>query len=330
MQECKDMSIPVVYTPTDFWFTCPTMQLLLNDCEICPGPNAGYSNCLKHLATRTADSWKRKVIKYVPQYIFSLLMALSEFVDINSNAPLAKAKALSYREQYIKAALEKVDRILVPSAVMKKKLTEFLASTNNFIDLPFAVDLPKKITRKSSKSFRIGFVGTISHIKGPHILTEAVTMLPHDKNVEVSIYGDTETFPHYSQIIKKHAELDSRIKLCGTFPISEINVVFSEIDALIIPSVWHENTPLVAYAALAYGCPIIASRIEGLSDIVTEGINGMFFQPGSANELSVILKGLVDEREKLEAMTGRISQSSDAQVYKKLLCDVYNDVSERV
>lgn len=326
IQECKSMAIPVVYTPTDFWFMCPTMQLLLNECDICLGPDKDYANCLKHLTMRRTVSWRKNILSHVPKCVFSLSMMVSKEVDINSRSVFAKAKALSMRGEFLRNALEAVARILVPSTVMKRHMSGFLNSYENFVDLPFAVDLPEKIKRKPSKCFRIGFIGTISHLKGPHVLSEAISLLPEHLNLEAYIYGDIEIFPHYSQLIEKYAELDKRIKLCGTFPFSKINEVFSELDVLIIPSVWHENTPLVAYAAQAYGCPIIASRIDGLSDVVIEGKSGVFYTPGSAKELAGMLQGFHDSRGELDAIAEQVRQPNSIGMYMNKLLDVYNDV----
>ncbi|MDX8396288.1 MAG: glycosyltransferase [Mariprofundaceae bacterium] len=326
LHECEIMSVPVVFTPTDFWFMCPTIQLLLNDDTVCSGPDKDYANCLKHLAMYRSDSWKKYMFNATPVCMFSLAMKFSRNVNVNSNSSIAMAKALSLRESFLKKALATVDRILVPSDVMKRKIGSFLDQYKNFIDLPFGLALPKKISRKPSSCFRVGFIGTISHAKGPHVLTEAISLLPRSLNLEAHIYGDMKIFSSYSQLISKHAEHDDRIKLCGIFPFSKINEVFSELDVLIIPSIWHENTPLVAYAAQAYGCPIIASHVDGLSEVVIEGENGVFYTPGSAKELAAVIQGFHNSRSELEALGKQVVQPNSIDNYIKTLLAVYSDV----
>ncbi|MEO6081350.1 MAG: glycosyltransferase [Steroidobacteraceae bacterium] len=50
--------------------------------------------------------------------------------------------------------------------------------------------------------------------------------------------------------------------------------VLDGIDALVVPSLWHENMALVTLSARAAACPIIASDIGGLSDVVVHDKNG--------------------------------------------------------
>jgi len=328
IQVCKTLAVPVVYSPTDFWFLCPTTQLLLSENEICPGPNHSCSNCLKHLAVLRMDGWKKGLLNSLPESLYSLPMMLTGIVSLHSSSPLSMAKALSFRGAILKKEFSAIDRILVPSRVMKKKILSFLGDFNKVVDLPFGVDLPKKIKHKESSCLRVGFIGTISDVKGPHLLTEAVVSLPGALNLEAHLFGDLDVFPAYSELIKRHAELDGRIKLRGVFPFERINEIFSELDVLVIPSVWHENTPLVAYAAQAYDCPIIASRIEGLADIICDGKNGVFYTPGSVKELADILQFYCVSRKELGLMAGQANVPYSVDDYMATLLSIYSSVLE--
>lgn len=54
----------------------------------------------------------------------------------------------------------------------------------------------------------------------------------------------------------------------------------------IIPSEWHENCPVSALEFFAAGTAIVASRMGGLSSIVSEGQTGLLFKAGDAKEIA--------------------------------------------
>jgi glycosyltransferase involved in cell wall biosynthesis len=60
-------------------------------------------------------------------------------------------------------------------------------------------------------------------------------------------------------------------------------------DVLVVPSLWAENAPLVALEARAAGCPVIASDIGGLPELIEDGRDGLLFPPGDSDALAAIL-----------------------------------------
>lgn len=64
--------------------------------------------------------------------------------------------------------------------------------------------------------------------------------------------------------------------------------------AIIVPSEWYDNSPLVVYQAFALGKPVIASRIDGIPEMVEEGVNGLLFEPGNHVELAEKMNVLVN------------------------------------
>ena len=52
--------------------------------------------------------------------------------------------------------------------------------------------------------------------------------------------------------------------------------------------------PLVVLEAMASGLPIIASRVQGIEDVVEEGVNGHLFAPADHLALGQCLSGLIN------------------------------------
>ena len=61
------------------------------------------------------------------------------------------------------------------------------------------------------------------------------------------------------------------------------------------PSIWPENSPLVIREAFLAGVPVVASRIGGIPEIVTDGRNGLLFRAGDVTDLARVLTRLLQE-----------------------------------
>jgi glycosyltransferase involved in cell wall biosynthesis len=71
------------------------------------------------------------------------------------------------------------------------------------------------------------------------------------------------------------------------------NAVYEEMEraqALVMPSIWYENFPRTLVEALAHGLPVIASRLGALPDLVQDGVTGLLFEPGNAQDLAAKLR----------------------------------------
>jgi glycosyltransferase involved in cell wall biosynthesis len=77
------------------------------------------------------------------------------------------------------------------------------------------------------------------------------------------------------------------------------------IDVLVVPSVWHENAPLVIHSALAAGVPVVGSNQEGIAELIDEEKNGLLLDAGDAADLARQLKRLIAEPGLL-AQLGRV------------------------
>ena len=62
--------------------------------------------------------------------------------------------------------------------------------------------------------------------------------------------------------------------------------LMSNMDWVMVPSIWWENSPLVIGEARTLGRPVICSRIGGMAEKVTEGENGLCFTVGDAHSLT--------------------------------------------
>lgn len=82
------------------------------------------------------------------------------------------------------------------------------------------------------------------------------------------------------------AKKDSRIEFMGQYDHNDIESILSNIDVVIVPSIWYENAPLTVTTSLAYGTPVITSDIGGMKEMVNGGQNGFTFKVGDTQDLT--------------------------------------------
>jgi glycosyltransferase involved in cell wall biosynthesis len=72
----------------------------------------------------------------------------------------------------------------------------------------------------------------------------------------------------------------------GALPGEQVRQEMAGSLALVLPSIWYENFPRTLVEAFGCGLPVIASRIGALAELVTDGVNGLLFEPGNAKDLA--------------------------------------------
>jgi glycosyltransferase involved in cell wall biosynthesis len=86
--------------------------------------------------------------------------------------------------------------------------------------------------------------------------------------------------------------LADRVQLPGNIP--DLRRLMLAADIFVLSSLW-EGLPLVLLEAMACGLPIVGTRISGIADVITDGIQGLLATPGDAVDLSRALGILLDD-----------------------------------
>jgi glycosyltransferase involved in cell wall biosynthesis len=201
--------------------------------------------------------------------------------------------------------------------------------TERIRHIPFGIDhthITCVSTKGTEKHLRIGFIGTLYHHKGAHVLLEAVRSLPTDMPLKVKIYGELKQFPEYTNMLQSIAGNDDRIEFCGTFSNPGIGVIFYGLDVLVIPSLWYENNPLALSFAQAARVPVVATDSEGINEVIADGENGFLFEKGDVKGLADIIRMLCNDRSVVKRLSDHARKPKSISLYVDELERIYDDV----
>ncbi|GAB4148710.1 MAG: hypothetical protein Fur0037_17020 [Planctomycetota bacterium] len=262
-----------VVSLTDFWFLCPRFTLRRGDGSLCQGPVDDPSICV---ACTGSD----------PE----------------------EAPDLIRRKDAVLAELASADRVIAPSRFLAERFADNGFPPERIDVLPYGLDrgrVRRIPVDRPRNPLRLAFAGVFSPWKGAAVAIEAVRMT--NAPVELTLWGnDRETmFLDHIAELKRSAGDDPRIRFAGPYGEGEIDRVFAQTDVLIVPSLWYENTPFVILEAFEAGVPVVATDLGGMSEIVTNGVNGYTFPAGDAASLSRLIEGLVADPSKLRRLTPR-------------------------
>lgn len=319
--------IPAFMTPTDFWAICPTSQLVLCDGSQCRGPSAYAGNCVKHLTQNTRTGLVGMAAEWIPTAWADLLVRLTQAGVLPRYPYRAGVMALSARLGINIARLNRLSGIVSPSGMMSEVLLRYGVSPHLIIQAAFGIDVTgseSNISRQPPRQpFRVGFVGALGHHKGCHILIDAFKTLPAGRAI-LKIYGNMETFPDYASELKQLAGDNDAIEFCGVFHNSKIAEVMADLDVLVVPSLWYENTPLVVYSAQAARCPVVASDFPGLSEVIKNEVNGLLFEAGNVAALAKQLSRLIVEPDLAVRLSANARQPKSTATYVDELLSIWN------
>jgi len=147
---------------------------------------------------------------------------------------------------------------------------------------------------------RVGYVGSLVWHKGVHVLIGALQRLAPGR-AQLSVHGDPAVDPGYAADLRAQSSGLS-VGFPGPFEPAHCAAVYENLDVLVVPSLWLENSPLVIHEALMAGVPVIGSEIGGIPALIRHEVNGLLVQPGSVDALAGALDRLAADRALLDRL----------------------------
>ncbi|MBI3847684.1 MAG: glycosyltransferase [Planctomycetes bacterium] len=320
--------IPILYTLHEYCLACPRYGLMMrNDGRLCAAADeVQCGDCLEHdpmhlpiqphLRVKTDRVVKRWVPERLRRMVRKRLVKYGFMRPANGGPPPASRRdfrgEIRERLRVVRDRVRRVDLFVAQSPFLRTKLIEFGLPADRvvFSDYGFRAERFANLRRKPADRVRIAFIGTPVPYKGVHVLVEAFGLLPKAvrAKAELHVFGSLDVDPKYAERLRGLAAT-SGARLEGRFANEAIGEILSEVDVLVVPSLWYENSPLTIHEAFLADVPVVATRLGGMADLVKDGVNGLLFERGSAADLARALERCVTEpglRTRLAAGIGRV------------------------
>jgi glycosyltransferase involved in cell wall biosynthesis/MoaA/NifB/PqqE/SkfB family radical SAM enzyme len=261
------LNIPIVFTLHDFWLMCPRGQFIQRHFN--PGEHWPLCHKQEHrvCATKCYSSY------------------FSNEQDADDS---------QFWTQWIKKRMletntlcKKVDQFIAPSSyLMKRFVDEFGIPEEKILYLDYGFPLhylTPNVAKQERAEFTFGYIGTHIPAKGINQLIEAFKKLKG--NVRLKIWGSKDQ--QSTKVLRTLAQ-DSLnpVNFMGEYVNRNLaDEVFSQVDCIVVPSIWAENSPLVIHEAQACHIPVITANYGGMAEYVQHEVNGLLYEHRSIQDL---------------------------------------------
>lgn len=147
---------------------------------------------------------------------------------------------------------------------------------------------------------RIAFVGRLTRDKGAYDLVEAAALLrARQPVVRLELAGDGDA----DALVRRARELgiSDRVLVRGWCHPQERTRLLARATLFALPS--HvEALPMSLLEAMASGCPVVASRVGGIPDVIEDGANGLLVGPGDPVALAAAIAKVLGDPELAERL----------------------------
>lgn len=337
--ELRAAGVPLVLTLHDHWLACLRGQLVDAALRVCPGPApARCAACVDPAAAGRAGAVAgraagaveprlppaaRRAVRAVARRGLAALPGREAAAEADVAARLAATRGL----------VADAERVVAPSEAIRAWFVgwgapaERVAVVRHGVDpAPFAGLGPRG--SEAGPPLRLGFVGSLAPSKGVDVLLEAFRGLPAGR-ATLDLYGPLAPYHGDSAWVARVRALLAApgVRHRGAVDRREVPGVLAGLDALVVPSVWPENSPLVVHEAFLAGTPVVATRAGGLPELVAPGAGGLLVAPGDAAALRRALARLIDEPGLLEALRAGIPPPPTLTEHVARLRALYADVA---
>jgi glycosyltransferase involved in cell wall biosynthesis len=215
------------------------------------------------------------------------------------------------RRLYIERFFNLVDQFIAPSEFLAERYVAWGVPKDRMTVIENVIPAPLHQPRAAAPLdrpplLRVGFFGQISFLKGINVLLEAAEILLDRKvnGIVFEIYGDYRGQPteFQSDFLARLAKAGRNVKFNGPYEQHRVDLLMRSVDAVLMPSIWWENSPVVIQEALRNRRPVVCSDIGGMAEKIRDGVDGFHFPVGNSAALSSLLLRLAKSPAKLMAL----------------------------
>lgn len=217
-----------------------------------------------------------------------------------------------------------IDMSIAPSGFLKQKMIEHGFSAKKICHIPnFIFDDDYHASREFDDY--IVYFGRLVKEKGVETLIAAVKNLAPLKLI---IAGHGSQMQTLERMVDA-AGIDN-VEFKGCLSREEIKPIIANALFVVLPSQWYEVFGMTIIESFAMGKPVIGANIGGIPEIIDDGINGLLFNPGDAEDLVKKIKYLLNNKDKVREMGGNARKKAEenygAEAHYEALMKLYTNL----
>jgi len=326
----KKKNVKIVLTSHDYYGICSKVNLINYKSELCEEP--GGEQCAT-CNQKSKDYWFLKLCNssVFLKYKYLLPIKATHLIDLNQkpddelfSCTQSQISDFDLLIKYYKNLFTLIDFIHFNSEVAKETYLKY-CKVNKFRVVPITTN--KIQDRRTVKLFdinqiRLGFVGSVSKYKGFPMLKSVLAELYSNRisNFTLDVWEDG-----LDGIDKDYPF----IKYNGKYTDDQLKDVFSQMDLLIVPSIWKETFSLVTLEALSFGTPVLVSENVGAKIIINRYDEQFVFS--GKNELKAFFEKIAHNISLLQNFNDKIKNAQwdySMSFHSTKILDIYSDITK--
>lgn len=178
-------------------------------------------------------------------------------------------------------------------------------------------------------------VGRLVERKGFHWFVENVIPEIVEKEKKI-IYLIVGVGPFRNEILKQISkkELKNHVSLIGEIDDETLKLIYNVSDVLVMPNISvkgdMEGFGIVALEASSCGVPIVASRLEGVTDAVKDQVNGFLVEPHDIRGYVTIITDLLRDGVQTEYFSRRAREFTLKTYAWERIAGIYMEEFEKI
>ncbi len=281
VKQVAQRHIPMVYTLHDYWLMCPRGQFMQMFPE---NPRDLWAACDGQVDRKCAE---RCYARYFSGAEDEYAQDVAYWTDW-----------VARRMAHVREIVELVDVFIAPARYLYQRYRDDFGLPEHklrYLDYGFAVSRLQGRQRVTAQAFTFGYIGTHIPAKGIHQLIQAFGQL--NGAAKLRIWGrthgqETQALRALAQTVTTAAHIEWRGEYRNQDIVQE---VFNHVDAIVVPSVWVENSPLVIHEALQARVPVITANAGGMAEYIHHQVNGLCFEHRNADDMAAQMQRFVDD-----------------------------------
>lgn len=259
--------------------------------------------------------------------------------DCHACFPERSPAQLFERELFIKSHLEIADAFISPSRFLIDRYVEWGLPREKFALLENGIGMaepaPVRALPPGGRRSRFGFFGQITEFKGLHILLDAVGRVSEKSwgdDAALCIFGgnlENQPAAFRQSFDALMAAAGRRAKFYGSYGADDMPDLMRQVDWVVVPSIWWENSPLVIQESFRHGRPLLVSDIGGMKEKIADGVNGLQFRVGSAEDLADKITLLLEDPSVWERLRAGVPQPIDQNEAARQHLEFYRQLGSR-